>query len=565
MSFQIMRTDMRIFILGLLAASFANPAMAIDYLVTRTDDPNPITQLPPLTLNPCQPSGGCSLRQAILAANKRPGADRIVLRAATYTLSRTTMSTEVDGTAGPLWVTDETEIMGVNRPDTRIQWNSSLHHSHSVLVYGDKLVSTPRLKIRDLTIANGRGESGGCMLSRGAELALDNVLIENCRARNGGAIYSIGPMVVLTNSLFRYNEVTNNGGAIYFSRSATVVASLASFLANSALNDGGAIYAEGNYGSFGTSPADVVWRAEGYLNTFADNTAGRDGGAIALGALSSLNLFRYPITTPRTRFERNIAGGKGGAVSVVSLSPSVLTKLTIEGVLLKDNAAAIGGAIAARGQSLIVDSEFESNRAQAGSGGAIFLDSASNAILGNHEIRGTSFNTNAASSNGDAIASVCQPLTVRDTSLWANDTNAIHSSGTTWLVHISTRNHGANALVKGYHTACPNQPFGMANSIVGMLDRCVTVSGAISSYGGNFYSANAAGCGFVAGSDFQYGSAVIAIEPGTYSGEKTVLGWNTDALVRPQVNAGVQAYCSTVDVRGLARTGACDSGAFEQQ
>jgi predicted outer membrane repeat protein len=554
---------MRKIIFSLLGLGLAAPCFAIDYIVTRTDDPNPIS--PPLSINPCRPSGGCSLRQAILAANERAGVDRIVLRAETYTLSRTTSSTAIDGISGPLWVTDETEIIG--DVDTRIQWNNTLHHAHSVLVYGDKTALAPRLQIQNLMIANGRGTFGGCVLSLGAELVMAGVTVENCRARDGGAIFSSGRNLKIYSSRLRYNEASNHGGAIYFARSATVIADWASFLANRALNDGGAIYAEGMFSSMVNFDTNIVWRSEYGPSEFLDNTAGRDGGAIALGVKSSLHLFRFSYA-PRAHFERNIAVGRGGAVSVVSLSPSVLTKLTIEGALLKDNAAANGGAIAARGQSLISDSEFESNSAQSGAGGAIFLDNPFNAIYGSNEIRQSSFNSNSASANGGAIASVCQPLSLRDTSLWANLATtglAIHSSGTTSLVHVSTRNHGASALVKGYSTACPNQNFSLANSIVGLLDKCASVSGALSSGGGNFYSANAPGCGFVAGLDFQYGSAVIAIEPNTYGGDKTVLGWHTDALVRPQVNAGVAAYCSTVDVRGLPRNGACDSGAFEQQ
>lgn len=93
----------------------------------------------------------------------------------------------------------------------------------------------------------------------------------------------------------------------------------------------------------------------------------------------------------------------------------------------------------------------------------------------------------------------------------------------------------------------------------------MAVSGSFSSGGGNFYSASAPGCNFIAGLDFSHSPAALAVNPGTFGGEQTVLGWDNDGLTRPQVNAGQPAYCSSEDVRGLPRSDACDAGAFEQQ
>ncbi len=64
--------------------------------------------------------GGCSLRQAVLAANKRPGPDRILLDRKNYRLTRTSASSIVDGIAGPLWVSDDLEIIGGGSPNTII-------------------------------------------------------------------------------------------------------------------------------------------------------------------------------------------------------------------------------------------------------------------------------------------------------------------------------------------------------------------------------------------------------------------------------------------------------------
>ena len=246
---------------------------------------------------------------------------------------------------------------------------------------------------------------------------------------------------------------------------------------------------------------------------------------------------------------------------------SVSGRLTLELALLLDNTAASGGAIATLGgQSLIVGAEFQENHAQAGAGGAVLFDSTDSSS--SNEIRQSSFNANSASVRGGAIASVCQPLVVRDSSLWVNVSpsgKAVHAAGSTSLIHVTTALHGSHALVKGYHTACGTQAFGIANSVIAGLDRCSAVVGAPSSGGGNFYSSAAPNCS-IGGLDFMHSDTVLGLQANTFGGERMVLGWNSDGLVRPQVNAGHPAYCSSVDVRGFPRNdGACDSGAFEQQ
>ncbi|MEO7917593.1 MAG: choice-of-anchor Q domain-containing protein [Dokdonella sp.] len=555
---------------ALILAMACTPALAIDYIVTRSDDPNPDV----ITLPGCRPEGGCSLRQAILASNKRVGADRIVLRrSTTYTLSRTTQSTTVDGRSGPLLVTDELEIVGTGSDRNRIEWQSNLHHSHTVLVHGvlNTLTISPPLALRDVTIANGRGEFGGCLRTRnGTELGLYGVVVENCRGRLGGGLSSGTPSLVIYESYIRNNLATQDGGGIHFSSSVTVIATRAAVLNNHANRDGGGIAAEGLYlagSSSGT--ASVVWRSASGPSDFWDNRADGNGGAIAVGLASTLNMFRLPANPIRSHFLRNSAGATGGAISMKSYKGTLsASALTLEDTLLLDNVAAEGGAIATSGgQSLIVSSEFQENHAQSGAGGAVLFsaidDPASNVI------RQSSFNANSASLRGGAIASVCQPLVVRDGSLWGNvgpSGSAVYAAGQTALTSVTTASHGSQALTKGYHTACGNQPFQITNSVIAESDRCSTVVGGVSSGGGNFYSASAPGCNFINGLDFMHSVTDLGLRADTFGGERLVLGWDNDGQVRPQVNAGISSQCSSVDGRGFPRNdGACDSGAFEQQ
>ena len=91
------------FLLALLPAC----AGAMDFTVTRTDDPAP---------NGCQP-GDCSLREAVMVANALPGTDRVFLPAGLYQL--TISGTAVDDAAvGDLDIDDNVEILGAGAATT---------------------------------------------------------------------------------------------------------------------------------------------------------------------------------------------------------------------------------------------------------------------------------------------------------------------------------------------------------------------------------------------------------------------------------------------------------------
>jgi predicted outer membrane repeat protein len=560
-----------VFALGLLST----PVWAVDYIVTRTDDP--VIGAPALEL--CLPSGGCSLRQAVLAANRRAGADRIVLRKNTYALTQATQSSSVDGKTGPLWVTDALTVVGVSSALTRIRWTAThVPHAHQVFVTA---VDIP-LSLETLTVADGRGTYGGCIKAYG-DLTITGVVIEGCRGERGGAAELSSIVFSMRNSTLRNNEVTGSGGALRMSGATTIIADGAQLIDNTALGNGGAI---AGVGAFSVSPsAPAVWRNEGASSVFSGNSAGGNGGAISATGYFSMNLFVFPAGGPAIMFEDNVAAGSGGAVYVDPGSyPTIWNQLTLEGARLEGNAATAGGAIASRGELTIIGSAFTGNAAQGtttatGRGGALLLDFASATRVGKTSIQQSSFNNNYSRGNGGAIASDCQMLNLRDVSLNANATyagngSAIAASGNTALMHVTTANHNVpgmqlqSTLAKVYHTACGSQPFVLANSLIAGADNCYAISaGSFSSSGGNQYGTQAGGCYILAGLDqWQPDSAVFGLSLGDFGGAQQVLGWNADGATRPQVGFGVGAYCSTSDIRGLPRNdGACDAGAFEQQ
>lgn len=569
-------------LLALSLLSLSSSLFATDYVVTRTDDPNPSVG--------CTVLGGCglSLRQAVLAANKRPGPDLIVLSRNVYELTRTTSATTPDGKSGPLLVTDVLEVLGDSAARTRIRWSTASHlgaqHKHQVWYANTNGGS---LGLAKLTVSHGQGVTGGCIYRAGeGYLALQDAVVESCSARWGGAIFQSGLSVgaytlSLKNTELRNNQAELHGGAVYLSQSATIIADGARLVDNTALGNGGAFFASTNVTTILSYPLNVVWRSEGAGTLFASNNAGGNGGAIALATPGFANIYAIA-GSPLVRFENNVAGAAGGAVSAVRGSftggPPGGTRLTLERASMELNGAARGGAVALSGTgALIVKSYFKSNSAQAGNGGAVFADysAAAPSEAVDVEIRQSSFNQNGASSFGGALANECQRFNVRDSTFYANSATqgeAISATGSTFMAHISTNGHGAiegdgpAAIHKRYHTMCGSQSFALANSIVSGVDRCVSQTGAITSAGGNAYGQYGSNCGLLGALDQIGNSGAYHLMLGAFGGEFDVLGWNSDGQVRPQINFGQSAYCSATDIRGLPRSdGACDAGAFEQQ
>ena len=561
----------------LMIAALSPRADAIDFVVTRTDDPLIVAG----TLSSCSSLNGCSLRQAVLAANKRAGADRVVLGRDVYDLSQTTASDAIDGRRGPLKVTDTLIIVGSAPARTRIRWRTShgQPHMHQVLVTDPGVWLT----LQALTVADGRGRYGGCLRTWG-DLTLDDVVIEGCQGERGGAAEIGGAVVTLRNAILRNNQATGSGGALRIGGATTIIADGAQLIGNTALGDGGAI---SGAGAFGISPsAPAVWRNQGAASVFSGNGAGGNGGAVSVSGFFGMNFYVYPAGGPRIVFEHNVADGHGGAISVDPGPGSIpgWNRLTLEDALLRENAAGSGGAIASQGDLTVFNSEFTGNVAQdaltaAGRGGALMLGFNNASQIGTTWIQRSSFHGNSARGNGGAIASDCQTLNLINVSLADNlihggQGTAIAASGGTALAHVTTGGHnppGAafrSTLAKLHHTACSGRAFTLTNSIVGDDDNCQALGiGSFTSNGGNQYGPQAGGCYMIAGLDaFQHDAAIFGLSSGLFGGAQKILGWNDDGVARPQVGFGVSAHCSAEDVCGLPRDdGACDSGAFEQQ
>ena len=192
-------------------------------------------------------AGPGSLRQAILDANARPGADLITLGPDVH--GTITLASSLPAITDDLWIT------GPGASSLAISGNG-----HRIFAVG----AGKTLTISGLTLRNGDAgrQGGGAILNEGTVDATGLVFARNA-ATHGGAIDNLGTATI-TDSTFSDNSALVAGGAIITEGTLTIDSS--TFVRNTAATYGGAIDA-----------SEVVTIVN---STFGANTAGSRGGAI---------------------------------------------------------------------------------------------------------------------------------------------------------------------------------------------------------------------------------------------------------------------------------------------
>jgi CSLREA domain-containing protein len=258
-----------------ILACWATPCSADDIYVTITADTNDGFCGGPLHLP-------CSLRDAVISANARPGHDTIHVPAGFYNL--TIAGTNEDNClTGDLDILDDVTIFGGGADSTLIN-----------LTYLDRAVETfgtSYVQIYDVSINNGDGHGsngGGILHYSSGMLILGRCVINGCVAQGasgGGICAANGPLVVQDSTLssnhadhgaaialysgggpltLRRSTITNNYGLSSVRGGAVLVASA-----------GGTIESSTIYANNGDNGAVVV-RALGALtiesSTLADNS-----------------------------------------------------------------------------------------------------------------------------------------------------------------------------------------------------------------------------------------------------------------------------------------------------
>ncbi len=186
-------------VVAFLFAAAAAPLRAATFVVTTTADSDD---------GACD--AACSLREAIVAANAAPGADRVVLPSGTYALARAG-AREDAGASGDLDVTDDLVIAGDGVAATAID-AARLDRAIQVI--------NAHLELADLTVRHGaatNGQDGGGVSAVGATLTLSRVEIAaNTADGSGGGVYAGASTVTVVDSTLAGNRAAHSGGGLYF-------------------------------------------------------------------------------------------------------------------------------------------------------------------------------------------------------------------------------------------------------------------------------------------------------------------------------------------------------------
>jgi CSLREA domain-containing protein len=245
------RTLEAAFVLLALAVSISAASAAV-YIPTKTTDSAD---------GSC--NADCSLREAVLAANTKPGDDVILLRPGVYLLSLA--GNEDLGATGDLDVQDDLVILGAGAAGTILDGDGL-----------DRILQVPSgiaLELRDVTLRNGRAQTGGAILNLGETTILRSVLSGNSStvgfggailtngqgssltvtdstlasntAQGGGGAIAAGGEVELDNVTVSGNRsAADHGGGLYVFADARVAVNNATLVANTAGLSGGGIFAE---------------------------------------------------------------------------------------------------------------------------------------------------------------------------------------------------------------------------------------------------------------------------------------------------------------------------------
>ncbi len=131
----------------------------------------------------------CSLREAVLAANARPGRDLVRVPAGTYRLTRAGIGEDA-GATGDLDVTDDLVLQGRSASTTVIDGLAPSPGNVRVLD-----VRAGTVSVRDVTLQHGRAEEGGgdggAVRNRAALELVDVVVQDSSAEDSGGGIDSV--------------------------------------------------------------------------------------------------------------------------------------------------------------------------------------------------------------------------------------------------------------------------------------------------------------------------------------------------------------------------------------
>src|SRR3990172_5350107 len=195
--------------------------------------------------------GKCSLREAIISANKDKAAnagkgecaagnrdDTILLAAGIYVLTRTDNGSENSSATGDLDVTANVIIQGAGADKVVIDGTALTDRIFQVF--------TAKLTLTGVTLVGGKSRDAGGAIHSNGQLTIQNSAVTGAAAgSDGGGVYVTSPgTLTLTQSTVSGNAAVNNGGGI-FNNGGTLTLTNTTISGNSAGSSGGGLWNTG--------------------------------------------------------------------------------------------------------------------------------------------------------------------------------------------------------------------------------------------------------------------------------------------------------------------------------
>jgi CSLREA domain-containing protein/uncharacterized repeat protein (TIGR01451 family) len=549
--------------------------------------------------------GTCSLRAAVVAADRAGGASTITIPGGTFTLSvPSTSSSPLDDPAtGDLDIDSGAAVTidGAGPAATVIDAN---HLDRAFAVH-----QGASLTINGVTVEHGNSSGPGSG-SNG----------NSTSPGNGGAIYNAGSLQLI-HTVLSGNYAQTGGGAIFADTGASSTLLTNSTVSNNAAADGGGLAV--GAGAVGLNSDTLVDNTAsgggGFMDeslpvgspavtitgsTVEGNSAGGPGGGFLFDGAGSISITSSSISNDSTSFDQ--AGGglyvaNGGRLTVASSNftddtagdqpgggaiYALANDLTIGSSNFRDNSGGIGGAVYVDGSSptasqAISSSAFTANHAHHSDGGAV--DVARGALT----IASSTFSENLSAQYGGALSyeSGGALSLVNDTfdSNQAADGGAIGllKGPTSGRISLLNDTIARNSAIAGGGLYQAN--LASANAIENTIIAGNTGESDPTHGGGDCYDTTGFGAGAADGGHnldgdgscfAQPGMPSLALAPGDQPAADPMLApladnggqVSTDALLpgSPAIGRANAIACPASDARGVGRpAGACDLGAFQ--
>ncbi len=350
-------------------------ALADALTVTKTEDTND---------GVCD--ADCSLREAIVAANVRPGADTITVPAGTYSLTRTGGDDSID--VGDLDITEALTLRGQGFGATIVDSNGldrgfEIHPGAS------------EVTLAQVSIINGNTSvNGGGIACRDTALLLEGVILDgNATTARGGGLWAENCTITMSTTILMNNTASDQGGGMYVS-GGTITLEGSGVVSNETSDQGGGIYtylsaltlnqtAVGSNISTGSGAGIFVNSAVVNVNqsSLVANSTGHSGGGLFMNLASSV------LTMTDSLVALNEADVEGGGLFLVDGAGATIQNSTISGNI----ATTYGGGVNTRIPLTITHSTIANNTADAaghgaGHGGGVFAYLPSAVVQLSHTI-----------------------------------------------------------------------------------------------------------------------------------------------------------------------------------